>query len=47
VFEQQITLEDEERRTLEVRRIVVKFDAPTRDGELELSVVTNVPVTYP
>jgi Transposase DDE domain len=43
VFEQQITLEDEERRTLEVRRIAVRLDAPTRDGELKLSVVTNVP----
>jgi len=44
VFEQKITLEDEDRRTLEVRRIIVRLDAPTRDGELELSVVTNVPV---
>lgn len=43
VFEQKVTLEDEERRAWEVRRIVVRLDAPTRDGELELAVLTNVP----
>jgi hypothetical protein len=43
VFEQKVTLEGEDGTRLEVRRILLRLEAPTRDGETELAVVTNVP----
>ena len=43
VLEQKVTLEDETGTRLEVRRIVMRLDAPTRDGAMELAVLTNVP----
>lgn len=43
VFEHKITLESEDGVQMEVRRILVRLDAPTRDGELELAIVTNLP----
>lgn len=45
VFEQKITLEDENGVQLEVRRVLLRLDTPTRDGETELAVVTNVPMS--
>lgn len=45
VFEQQVTLEDEDGTRLEVRRILVRLDKPTRDGEMELAILTNVPAS--
>jgi Transposase DDE domain len=43
VFEQKITIEGEDGTRLKARRILLRLDAPTRDGETELAVVTNVP----
>jgi hypothetical protein len=43
VSEQTVTLENEYGATLKVRRILVHLDLPTRDGESELAVLTNVP----
>jgi hypothetical protein len=43
VFEQKVTLEGEDGTPLEIRRIVLRLDAPTRDGDAELAVLTNVP----
>lgn len=45
VFEHKITLENEDGVLMEVRRILVRLDAPTRDGELELAIVTNLPAS--
>jgi hypothetical protein len=45
VFEQKITLEGQDGTRLEARRIVLRLDAPTRDDETELAVVTNVPAS--
>lgn len=42
VFEQKVTLEGEDGTRLEVRRILVRLKAPTRDGQTELAVLTNV-----
>lgn len=30
---------------MEVRRILVRLDTPTRDGEMELAIVTNLPAS--
>jgi hypothetical protein len=42
VFEQTVTLRLGEQE-LVVRRIVLRLDSPTRDGDAEMSIVTNLP----
>jgi IS4 transposase len=42
-FEQPIRAADEAGEVLVLRRITVALDAPTRDGETELHLLTNVP----
>jgi hypothetical protein len=43
VFEQAMRLHDAAGEVLEVRRITVALDTPTRDGEAEIHVLTNLP----
>ena len=43
VFEQAIVIQPEEGAALRLRRIVVKLDKATEDGDRELAVVTNLP----
>lgn len=43
LFEQDIWPEDGEGGTLEVRRVTLVLDAPTRGGEAEVEVLTNLP----
>jgi hypothetical protein len=43
VYEQRLRLETEEGGVLEVRRITVELDEPTRDGDTEIHVLTNLP----
>ena len=43
VFEQQIRLGDGDGGTMVVRRITVELDEPTRDGEAEIHVLTDLP----
>lgn len=43
VFEQSIRAADDAGEFLVLRRITVALDAPTRDGETELHLLTNVP----
>jgi hypothetical protein len=43
VFEQTITVEGEDGTRLATRRIVVRLEAPTRDGDMEVAILTNVP----
>lgn len=45
VLEQKVTLENEDGTRLEARRIVVRLDEPTRDGDTELAILTNVPAS--
>src|SRR6185503_15848885 len=45
VFEQKVILEGEEGTRLEARRILVRLTTPTRDGDTELAVLTNVPAS--
>jgi IS4 transposase len=42
VYEQQVLISDEEGRALKLRRIVIRLDEPTRDGETEVALLTNV-----
>src|SRR3954470_3760462 len=43
VFEQEIRLGDGDGGTRTVRRITVELDTPTRDGETEVHILTNLP----
>jgi len=43
VFEQAVRLHDEQGGQLESRRITVELDRPTRDGETEIHLLTNLP----
>lgn len=43
VFEQAIELDDGEGNTLKARRITVELDEPTRDGDTEIHILTNIP----
>jgi Transposase DDE domain len=45
VLEQSIVIEQEEGIRLRVRRIVVKLDKATEDGDWELAILTNLPKT--
>ena len=42
VYEQQVEISDEGGQTLKLRRIVIRLDEPTRDGETEVALLTNV-----
>src|SRR3954463_14377178 len=43
VFEQELRLGDGDGGTMTVRRITVELDTPTRDGETEVHILTNLP----
>jgi hypothetical protein len=43
VFEQPVRLTDPEGRTLRLRRITVVLDQPTRDGDREVHILTDLP----
>jgi IS4 transposase len=43
VFEQSVTIKDAAGQLIHARRIVLRLDKPTRDGDAELAVLTNLP----
>jgi Transposase DDE domain len=45
ILEQVILIEEEDGTKYHVRRIVVKLDKPTEDGDWELAILTNLPDT--
>jgi hypothetical protein len=44
VYEQRLRLRDDDGGVLEVRRVTVVLDQPTRDGDTEIHILTNLPV---
>jgi hypothetical protein len=42
VFEQTVRMEDEDGNLLFARRVVLKLDKPTRDGETEVALLSNL-----
>src|SRR3954469_24684330 len=42
VYEQEVTVTDEQGRRLKLRRIVIRLDEPTRDGETEVALLSDV-----
>ncbi len=43
VYEQAVELTDECGNTLTARRVTVELDKPTRDGDTEIHILTNIP----
>jgi IS4 transposase len=43
VYEQAVALTDERGNLLTVRRVTVELDKPTRDGDTEIHILTNLP----
>jgi hypothetical protein len=43
IFEQSVTFLGENGSPFKIRRIVVRLDKPTRDGDKEIAILTNVP----
>jgi hypothetical protein len=43
VYEQAVVLQDEQGALLTARRVTVVLDKPTRDGDSELHILTNIP----
>jgi hypothetical protein len=44
VYEQRLRLRNEAGEVFEVRRVTVELDEPTRDGDTEIHILTNLPV---
>lgn len=44
VFEQSVTIVGDDGEPIKLRRIVVHPDQPTREGDTEIAILTNVPV---
>lgn len=43
VFEQAVTILNPEGEPMQARRIVIRLDQPTRDGDSEMAILTNLP----
>jgi Transposase DDE domain len=43
IFEQSVTFLDGNSVSRQIRRIVIRLDKPTRDGDTEIAILTNVP----
>lgn len=43
VYEQQARLRDEDGKVMKIRRVTVILDQPTRDGDKEIHILTNLP----
>lgn len=43
VYEQRMRIFDAENNVLTIRRVTVELDTPTRDGETEIHILTNLP----
>jgi len=43
VYEQAVAVTNSDGQVLKLRRVVIRLDAPTRDGDHEMSILTNLP----
>jgi len=43
LFEERVTFVGESGSPVKIRRVVVRLDKPTRDGDAEIAILTNVP----
>lgn len=45
VYEQDVTTKNSDNELTKTRRIVIRLDKPTRDGDTEMAILTNLPPT--
>ena len=45
VYEQRVTSMDPGRKPMEMRRVVIRLDKPTRDDDTEMAILTNLPTS--
>jgi IS4 transposase len=45
IYEQKMRLTDEAGKSMTIRRVSIELKEPTRDGETEINVLTNLPAT--
>lgn len=43
VFEEPVTIADSGGDLMRLRRVIIRLDKPTRDGDVEMSILTNLP----
>jgi hypothetical protein len=43
IYEQQVTVMDLDGAPMKIRRVVLRLDKPTRDGDAEMAILTNLP----
>jgi Transposase DDE domain len=43
VYEQRVTILDPDGKPMAARRVVIRLDKPTRDGDTEMAILTNLP----
>lgn len=43
VYEQMVAVTNADGKVLKMRRVVIKLDVPTRDGDNEMTILTNLP----
>jgi hypothetical protein len=47
LYEQQVRLQDQDGKPVFLRRVTVVLDKPTRDGDAEIHILTNLPTRVP
>ena len=47
LYEQQVRLQDQDGQPVLLRRVTVVLDKPTRDGDTEIHILTNLPARVP
>lgn len=45
LFEQRVQVTDEDGKSLQMRRVVIRLEKPTRHGDTEVAILTNLPIT--
>ncbi|WP_438038996.1 transposase [Sorangium sp. So ce128] len=45
VYEQGVTIKNSDNEVTKTRRIIIRLDKPTRDGDIEMAILTNLPPT--
>jgi hypothetical protein len=45
LFEQRVQVTDEDGQSLQMRRVVIRLEKPTRHGDTEVAILTNLPIT--
>jgi hypothetical protein len=43
VYEQPVTIMNSDGKPMKARRVVIRLDTPTRDGDTEMAILTNLP----